>query len=79
MSLHAASNQTAKVSAGSPRQSFPPKLPLGDFPAQHRFEQTFLIAEIMVKHPFVDRPRACDHIHACAGETFRREFLQRGG
>ena len=78
-SLHAASNQNGKVSAGSPDKAFRPGLPLGNFPAQHGLEQTFLVAEIMVEHPLVDGRAARDRVHARAGKTFRGEFLQRGG
>jgi len=61
------------------RQAFGRRLTLGDFAAQHFAEQMLLVAEIMVEHPFVDGGPPGNRIHARAGKTVRREFLQGGG
>ena len=61
------------------RQGFSRGLPLGDFAAQHFAEQTLLVTEIMVEHPFVDGRAPRNRVHARAGKTVGGEFLERGG
>ena len=50
--------------------------PARDFITQHFTEKTFLVAEVMVKHPLVDFSATRDSADARSGKTTRGKFLQ---
>jgi hypothetical protein len=79
VSLHAASNQKDRLSAGSPDSVSAHACRSDHFQAQHLAEQAFLVAEIMVEHPFVDGRALGNGVHPRAGKTVQGELLQRGG
>jgi hypothetical protein len=51
---------------------------LGHLSAHDFLKESFLAAEVMVKHSFIDARVARDSVHAGPGKTFRSELLESG-
>ena len=72
-------NQKGRLSAGSPDKLSAHACRSAILRRNTARNKSFLVAEIVVEHPLVDGRAPGDGVHARAGKSVRREFLQGGG